>query len=145
MCTPAYHQSTNGQVERYVQILEKGLKLSIQNATGSQEMVDEILMFHRSTPLVTTGQTPAKLFMGREMQTRIDVMEPHSKVEIVKSSIPYKNKDRQSRIGNLEMGDMVQMRDYSVEGNHGYKGVLQIKLVRRCTKFVRVENCMSVI
>ena len=62
---------------------------------------------------MATGETPAKLFMGREIQTRIDVMKPHSKVGIVRSIIPYKNKYRQSLICNLEVGNMVQMGDYS--------------------------------
>ena len=112
MCTPAYHQSTNGQVERYVQILKKGLKLNSKSAASSQEVVDEILMFHRSTPSRATGETPAKIFMGREIQTRIDVMKPQ-RVEIVKSTVPYKNKYRQSVIRNLGVGDIVQMRNYS--------------------------------
>ena len=52
---------------------------------------------------MATGETPAKLFMGREIQTRIDVMKPHSKVEIVRS-IP------DPEFGG---GNMVQMRYYS--------------------------------
>ena len=106
----AYRQSTNGQAERYVQILKKGLKLNINN--GSQEIVDEILMAHRSTPSSVAGVTPAKLFLGREMLTRLDAMKPNIE-EIKEPSNPYKNKYRQSDVRKLEVGDMIQMRYHS--------------------------------
>ena len=85
-------------------------------------------MFHRSTPSTATGETPSKLFMGREMQTRMDVMKPRSKFEIVKKpSVPYGNKDRQSIVRNLEIGDMVQMRNYS-NRNKWVRGRIENKI-----------------
>ena len=65
MCVAAYHHSSNGQVERYVQIVKKGLKCN--PTTLVQENLEEVLTGHRSTPSTAKNRTPSKLFMGREI------------------------------------------------------------------------------
>ena len=51
--TPVYHQSTNGQVERYVQIVKKGLKVDKFEKGDIQNKLNKLLTSFRSTPTVT--------------------------------------------------------------------------------------------
>lgn len=54
-----YHPATNGQAERAVQIVKRGLK---KNTIGSMNTrLSRILFDYRTTPHTTTGETPAKL------------------------------------------------------------------------------------
>ena len=67
--TAAYHQSFNGQVERYVQTIKWVLKANIKNRLQSQESLDEFLMAYRTTPSTVTGKTPFQMYMGRDLNT----------------------------------------------------------------------------
>ena len=78
----AYHQSSNGQAERYVQTVKKGLKSNTKTEGPIQEKVDSFLMAYRSTQSTVSGESPSKLLYGREMQTILDCMKP--KLEITK-------------------------------------------------------------
>ena len=106
VCVAAYHQSSNGQAERYVQIVKKGLK---RNSTGNlQETLDDILMVHRSSPSTATGKTPSQLFLGREMQVKLDVLKPRLNIEVSRGA-NFANKYQQVT-RKLEVGDIVQIR-----------------------------------
>ena len=74
MRVAAYHQSSNGQVERYVQIVKKGFKCNSTN--NVEEKLEQLLTAHRSTPSTATNKTPSSLFLGRKMQVAIDIMKP---------------------------------------------------------------------
>ena len=113
LCTPPYHQSTNGQAERYVQIVKKGLRKQSPSSVGGQNRIDEILMFHRSTPSAATKETPSKLFLGREMQTRLGIMKPGKQICVdAKPGTSHKNKYRQAAMRALTINDVVQFRVY---------------------------------
>ena len=107
ICIAAYHQSSTGHAERYVQIVKKGMKCS--STSNLKEHVDQILLAHRSTPSSATGKTPSRLFLGREMQIRLDIMKPKPQIEVTHTP-PSNNKNRQAPTRNLEVGDMVQIR-----------------------------------
>ena len=108
MYVAPYHQSSNGQVERYVQIIKKGLRRAATNI--SQNILDEILMFHKSSPSTATGKTPAKLFLGRELRTKIDIMKPSNNIEVTFVPNSEGNTKRRAPTRYLEAGDMVQIR-----------------------------------
>jgi len=96
--TADYHQSSNGQAERYVQIIKDGLKDNIGKGYDIQSKVDAILMVCRSTPSALTNETPSKLFFGREMQTRLDTREPCT-VEVVGRRYPSRRRQSVVRYG----------------------------------------------
>ena len=73
---PAYHQSSNGTAEKFVQTVKKGLKSSDIEKGNSKLKLDNFLFAHRITPTTCTGKTPAELFLGRRLKSRIDLIKP---------------------------------------------------------------------
>ena len=74
--TAIYHQSSNGQVERYVQTIKQALRAEKQSKKPIDEKINDFLMSYRSTPHTTTSFTPAQLFIGRNISTKIDLIKP---------------------------------------------------------------------
>ena len=70
--TAAYHPSSNGLAERYVQIMKDGLK---KITSGSVEsLLARLLSRYRVTPQSTTGVPPTELMFGRKLRTRLDLL-----------------------------------------------------------------------
>ena len=73
----AYHPSSNGGAERFVQTVKRGLKaLNIEKGDAELKL-SNYLLGYRSTPTTTTGRTPSELFLGRNVRTRLDLMKPN--------------------------------------------------------------------
>lgn len=105
--SPPYHPATNGQVERYVQIFKSSVKKSLAESKRSiNEALLMFLMQYRKMPNCTTGISPAKLFLNREIRTRVDLVLPKDK-----------NKQRKGSefkvARNFEIGDKVAIRNYN--------------------------------
>ena len=73
ICTPIYHQSTNGQVERYVQIVKKGLKVNECEKGDMQNKLNRVLTLVRTKPSTSTGQTPS--IFGKTDENKIGYNE----------------------------------------------------------------------
>ena len=66
---------------------------------------------YRNTPHSTTGETPAKLFLGRDLRSRLDLLKPDTKQHVndrqMKMSVPDRNKFRE-----LDLGQSVLAQDF---------------------------------
>ena len=67
-CAP-YKPAGNGQAERAVQIIENGLSRVKEGSI--QSCLAHVLLNYLTRPHQTTGRSPAKLLMGRELTTRL--------------------------------------------------------------------------
>lgn len=76
--TAPYHPSTNGQAERYVQTVKDKLKTMATTRGSLQPNVNEFLRQYRKAPHSATGQSPAQLFLGRSLRTRLDLLRPEN-------------------------------------------------------------------
>ena len=74
--TAIYHQSSNGQVERYFQTIKQAVRAEKQSKKPIDEKINDFLMSYRSTPHTTTSFSPAQLFIGRNISTKIDLIKP---------------------------------------------------------------------
>ena len=74
--TAIYHQSSNGQVERYLQTIKQALRAEKQSKKPIDEEINDFLMSYRSTPHATTSSTPAQLFIGRNISNKINLIKP---------------------------------------------------------------------
>ena len=91
--TAAYHQSSNGQAERYVQTVKNGLRSNYISTSPAdlESRLNSFLMAYRSMPHTTTGVTPSHRFLGRKINTRLDLIKPGSKLEVAAKK-PVQNK-----------------------------------------------------
>ncbi|XP_056434905.1 LOW QUALITY PROTEIN: uncharacterized protein K02A2.6-like, partial [Gadus chalcogrammus] len=85
-CSAPYHPATNGLAERFVRTFKQALKSS--KGTGMvQQRLDTFLLAYRNIPHTTTTETPAMLFLGRRLRSRLDFLKPN----IAGTLIPMKH------------------------------------------------------
>jgi len=75
--TSPYHQSSNGQAERFVQTFKNFMKAASAAPGNLHRKIHDFLLTYRSSPNATTGVTPAKLLLGREVKTRLSLVLPN--------------------------------------------------------------------
>ncbi|XP_058836807.1 uncharacterized protein K02A2.6-like [Topomyia yanbarensis] len=73
-----YHPATNGQAERYVQTVKHALKAMGTTKSTLRTDINEFLRQYRKAPHTETGESPAKLFLGRNIRTRLDLVRPQN-------------------------------------------------------------------
>ena len=72
-----YHPSSNGLAERFVQTFKFAMESSADDPASSiQRRIQNFLISYRNTPHATTGSSPAKLFLQRELRTRLSLVTP---------------------------------------------------------------------
>ncbi|XP_035896692.1 uncharacterized protein K02A2.6-like [Anopheles stephensi] len=71
-----YHPATNGQAERYVQTVKRALRAMGTTSSNLQTNINQFLQQYRKVPHSETGESPAKMFLGRNIRTRLDLVRP---------------------------------------------------------------------
>jgi transposase InsO family protein len=79
-----YHPSTNGFAERSVKSFKHALKAMRGEKGTVQKKLSKYLLPYRNTPHATTGQTPATLMFGRNLRTRLDLLKPDIRRDVVR-------------------------------------------------------------
>ena len=67
----------NGLVERFVQSLKQSLKSTQNDGRSLNQRVYSYLLTYRISPHATTGVSPSKLFLQRDIRTRLDLLKPN--------------------------------------------------------------------
>lgn len=76
MLSATYYLVTNVQSENYMQILKRELKALASKSSTLQMNLSNFLLQCRKTPHVTTGNSPAYLFLKRHIRIKIDLIVP---------------------------------------------------------------------
>ena len=71
-----YHTARNGLAERMVQSFKRSYHFSKQDWILTHQSIANFLLTYHSTSHLTTGYTPPKLFLGRELRTRLSLFTP---------------------------------------------------------------------
>ena len=77
--------SHNGLAERFIQTMKQSLTSMKQDLDSTQTKLSKFLMKYRNTPHSTTGETPATLFMGRNLRTRLDLIKPDIRKHVIEN------------------------------------------------------------
>lgn len=121
-----YHPRTNGLAERLVQTLKQTLRASKTEQTSINKALANFLLTYRNTPHTTTGETPAKLFMGRELCTRLTRLKPS-----VRDTVEIQQDKMRTMITEparqFENGTHVAVRDYREQGGKWIPGIIAAK------------------
>jgi len=104
----SYHPSSNGSAEPAVQIVKKGLK-----KTTDDSRIAEVLFAYCNTPHCTTGNSPAKLLLGRQLRTRLDLLKPNTVAQIESRRLNQKiSHDNSVQPKQFAKGQSVLVRVY---------------------------------
>ena len=80
LASAPYKPASNGQAERAVQIIKNGLSRVKEGSI--QSGLARVLLNYRTRPHQTTGRSPAKLLMGRELTTWLSLVHPNITVQV---------------------------------------------------------------
>ena len=86
--SPAFHPSTNGEAERFVQTFKKGMKARKNLKCSWNMKISDFLLSYRTTPHSVTRRTPAELLVGRNLRTRLDAVHPNIGMRIEQQTSP---------------------------------------------------------
>ena len=89
--TTPFHPQSDGMVERFNRTLEAQLsKFVSDHQRDWNQLVPLLLMAYRTSVHETTGQTPARLMLGRDLRLPVDLLIGRPELEHTKSGFATK-------------------------------------------------------
>ena len=108
-----YHPSCNGAVETFIQTFKKAIQASEKDGLSFQHRLANFLLMYRSTPHTTTGVSPATLFLGRNLRTRLDLIRPDIEQRVCeKQSQQKKDHDKWVKVRTFDVGERVMVKKF---------------------------------
>ena len=111
--TPAYHPSTNGQVEVYCGKFKRALeKMSMDSQDLDLDVSNWLLSYH-NTPHSFTGVEPSLLMIGRRLRSAISLVHPLSNSRALKQQVKQEQQivEGNQTLRRFVAGDKVLYRD----------------------------------
>ncbi|PAA74489.1 hypothetical protein BOX15_Mlig033860g5 [Macrostomum lignano] len=127
-----FHPATNGQAERFVQLLKRHLS----KCGHSNAQLQRLLMAYRNTPHSVSGTAPSQLLIGRRLRSRLDLLTPSLTSAMQQRQQHQLQQQRPAR--QFQPGDRVLYRDFSTaaragESSRWAEGVIVNAGTRNCT------------
>lgn len=108
--------ASNGQAESAVKIIKKGVRAALneRNNIDLKVAINNLLFDYRTTPHTSTLESPAKLFLNREIRNRFSLIKPPTTVETIENNQRTQIKNYNGRgTRQVVVGEKVWARDYS--------------------------------
>lgn len=100
-----FHPATNGLAVRFVQRLKNALRTMTDERIAQNPKLHRFLFEYRNaTRQLTTNRTPAMLFLGRPLRSRLDLLKPNSRRTVHDKQSPGGWKTRELEIGKSVLG-----------------------------------------
>ncbi|KAK3098183.1 hypothetical protein FSP39_016945 [Pinctada imbricata] len=118
-----YHPATNGLAERFVQTFERSIKSMKHDSMSLNKKIANFLLQYRNTPHTTTNESPAKLFVGRQLRSRLDLIRPNIQGKVDRANMNSAFGKKGKPVPSFKPGDHVIVRDY--RGNKWINGTIE--------------------
>ncbi|XP_072135754.1 SHC SH2 domain-binding protein 1 isoform X1 [Mobula birostris] len=106
-----YHPSTSGLAERIVQTFKKTLKARDSENRPLQHKINSFLAYCNAVH-ATTNQTPAMMFLNRNLRSRMDLLKPNVRCDVENRQLKHSNA---KSTWSFNVGQSVLARDYRTE------------------------------
>ena len=108
-------------------LFKQAMKAGEKSGVPSQKRLDNFLLGYRNTPQATTQRTPASLFLGRDLRTRLDLLKPNCEEQVtLQQEVQTHNHDQHAKPRNLEIGASVMTRNFG-SGSKWLPGIIRQK------------------
>lgn len=120
------HPATNGLAERYVSTFKAGMKKLAKDDLSIEDKVSHFLLWYRTTPNSTTGESPADLFLKRHIRTRLDFLKPSIRERVRRKQYRQKEEhDQHAAERQFDMDEQVYLRNTAGEKPRWIPGVIR--------------------
>ena len=107
-----YHPATNGLAERFIQTFKQSMKAMKQETSDMNKKIANFLLTYRQTPHSSTHETPSKLFLGRELRSRLHLLKTNIKNTVRSNQEKACEMRQEKKYRQFEVGERVIARDY---------------------------------
>ena len=142
---PPYHPASNGAAERSVQTTKVVLAKQVLDVKTSKLSLEHrlanFLIMYRSTPHTVTGQSPAQLFLGRQIRNCFTLLKPNLNKAVEEQQMKQKQYHDEGRVKArvFKVNEVVLVRNWRQGVERWIPGrIIQVKGPR--TYLVRVGN-----
>ena len=103
---PPYHPASNGAAELSVQIAKKVLTKQVldgkANSLSLEHRLANFIILNRSKPHTVTGQSPAELFLGRQIRNCFTLLKPNLNRAVDDQQLRQKEHHDEGRVKRRE-------------------------------------------
>lgn len=122
------HPASNGAAENFVKTFKRKIKILLRRNKPIQTAIDMILFEYRTTKHCTTGETPAKLMLGQELQTKFDLLRPDIRIKQSFETDRQVRNSRGKRTVTFNVNETVWAKNFSVNSSSWMQAVVTNKL-----------------
>ena len=116
-----YHPATNGLAERFIQTFKNSMRAMKDENRDINQKITNFLLTYRNTPHSTTNEIPAKLFLGRNLRTRLSLLKPNIQINVSRNQMNTTFQEKRTKNSRyFEDGQSVIARDYRGKGTNGH-------------------------
>ena len=111
-CCAPNHPASKRLAERFVQTFKHAMKASEKQGHSLSHCLANFLLTYRSTPHSTTGVTPCKLFLQRDICTRFDLLRPDYERKVCeKQAKQVAHHNQHAKMRQFHVGQKVMVKD----------------------------------
>ena len=109
-----WHPATQGLVERFVQTFKLAMKSASTDGGSLHQKIGSFLLQYRNAAHATTNESPAKLFLGRQLRSRLELIKSNIRDTVEKKQFQSFTEPKRPQFSE---GEKVMVRDYRENAN----------------------------
>lgn len=95
-----------------------------EDCMSLQQKIANFLLAYRNSTHATTGQTPAILFLGRPLRSRLDLLKPSLQQHVQRKQCDTGLRSKMRSVRTFHIGQQVIAKDYRNQGQKWQPGTI---------------------
>lgn len=142
LCGAPYHAQTNGAAENAVKLIKNCIYKNNATPHNVETIINDFLFQHRNTPHMTTGVTPSKLLLGKNLRCKMDLLLPDVRTTVSKNLVKQKRDYGGKRNVIFHPGETVYVIDFRHQKPSWIKAIVIRKIGNRLYDVKTLEGNM---